>query len=428
MARCNILIVDEFVRTDKEIIQRVFVPFLTSIRTPEYRDLTVKEREALPEEPNRQVYLSSIRGADEWSYQYFLDYVNYMEKANASYFTVALPYQLGVKNKYISRAIVEQSFRDNPESLDVIRAEYTCIPERNNNNAFYKYRELEKRRDNDRAMVCMSDEEYITYKDNKSKFPFWQEKLPNEIRLLCMDIALVESKANDNTAFWIMRLIPDSGGYKRILSYAESCHGQNSLIQAKRLKQLFYEFDCDYAVVDGQGVGQGVLDICTTETYDEGRDVTYPAWTAMNYDEVKSNRVISPNAVPVVYSVSTSVKDKSRMLVHSRDIIDTNKISFLVDSQDAMDYLNKTYQFYKIEDQDLRRRILNPYVQTTAFINEAVNLERVVVSGYISAKEKSGRRKDRVMSLVYGLDYAKSLEDALVQPQQLDWLSYIMSY
>ena len=76
----------------------------------------------------------------------------------------------------------------------------------------------------------------------------------------------------------------------------------------------------------------------------------------------------------------------------------------------------------------MRRRILNPYVQTTAFINEAVNLERVVVSGYISAKEKSGRRKDRVMSLVYGLDYAKSLEDALVQPQQLDWLSYIMSY
>ena len=62
------------------------------------------------------------------------------------------------------------------------------------------------------------------------------------------------------------------------------------------------------------------------------------------------------------------------------------------------------------------------------FINEAVNLERVVVGGYISAKEKSGRRKDRVMSLVYGLDYAKSLEDALVQPQQLDWLSYIMSY
>ena len=93
-----------------------------------------------------------------------------------------------------------------------IQFEYLCLPERSNNNAFYKYRELEKRRDNDRAMVCMSDEEYITYKDNKSKFPFWQEKLPNEIRLLCMDIALVESKVNDNTAFWIIILMAVSGG------------------------------------------------------------------------------------------------------------------------------------------------------------------------------------------------------------------------
>ena len=53
----------------------------------------------------------------------FLDYVKYMEESNKNYFTVALPYQLGVKNKYISRSIVEQSFRDNPESRDVIAAE-----------------------------------------------------------------------------------------------------------------------------------------------------------------------------------------------------------------------------------------------------------------------------------------------------------------
>ena len=158
MARCNILIVDEFVRTDKEIIQRVFVPFLTSVRTPAYMDLSPKERSELPEEANKQLYLSSIRGADEWSYQYFLEYIKNMEQDNMSYMTVALPYQLGVKNRYISRDIVEQSFKDNPESRDILCAEYLCLPERNNNNAFYKYRELEKRRENVRAMVCMSDE------------------------------------------------------------------------------------------------------------------------------------------------------------------------------------------------------------------------------------------------------------------------------
>ena len=53
MARCQILIVDEFVRTEKEVISRVFVPMLSSPRAPDYVDLTSKERQALPEEPNR---------------------------------------------------------------------------------------------------------------------------------------------------------------------------------------------------------------------------------------------------------------------------------------------------------------------------------------------------------------------------------------
>ena len=427
MIRCNILIVDEFVRTDKEVIQRVFVPFLTSIRTPAYRDLTKEEREKIPDEPNRQLYLSSIRGADEWSFAYFLEYLDTLLKGKDTHIAIALPYHFGVKNKFISKAIVEQSFKDNTESMSMVLAEFLCIPERSNGNAFYKYRSLEKRRDNAKCMVSMSDEEYIEYKDNKSKFPYYQEKLPNEVRLLCMDIALVESQNNDNTAFWVLRLIPDGGSYKILASYAESIHGQNSILQALRLKQLFYEFDCDYAVIDGQGVGVGVLDICSAETYDKDRDVMYPAWMPINIDETKTNRAISPNAVPVIYSISTSIKDKSRMLVHSRDIIDTDRISFLMDTQDVMDYLNRNYQFYKIEDQDLRRRILNPYAQTSAFVNEAVNLEKVVVQGYLSAKEKSGRRKDRVMSLVYGLEYAKILEDGLIQPQEINLFDYILT-
>lgn len=137
--------------------------------------------------------------------------------------------------------------------------EYLCKPERGTGNSFYKYNDLAKRRNNARAMICMSDEEFIEYKNDKSKFPYYQEKLPNEIRILSMDVALVESSKNDNSAFWVIRLIPDGGKYKRILSYAESMHGINSIVQSKRAKQLFYEFDCDYFVLDGNGIGVKIL-------------------------------------------------------------------------------------------------------------------------------------------------------------------------
>lgn len=102
----------------------------------------------------------------------------------------------------------------------------------------------------------MNDTEYFEFKDKKEKWFLYQEKLPNEIRLLTADIALLESANNDNTSIWIIRLIPDGGRYRKILAYGESLHGINSIIQTKRIKQLFYELECDYAVIDTQGVGR----------------------------------------------------------------------------------------------------------------------------------------------------------------------------
>lgn len=68
-----------------------------------------------------------------------------------------------------------------------------------------------------------------------------------------MDFAAVSSNKNDNTAIWILRLVRDGEGYKRIFSYAESMNGINSMSQVLRAKQLFYEFDCDYYVLDANG-------------------------------------------------------------------------------------------------------------------------------------------------------------------------------
>lgn len=98
-----------------------------------------------------------------------------------------------------------------------------------------------------------------------------------------------------------------------------------------------------------------------------------------------------------------------------------------MDVQEAIDYLDDNYKYYKMDEGYAKARLLNPYVQTSAFITEATNLEQIVVQGYISAKEKSGRRKDRVMSLVYGLSVALILEEQLQKPQETNILDYIFS-
>ena len=430
--RCHILIVDEFVRTEKEVITRVFDPMLSDGRKPMY--LNIKDRDEklklYEKEDLKKIYLSSIRRADEWSYDALETYIDNMTNGDSSYSAIVLPYQLGVRNGFIRRKNVEDAFKNNEENKELLLAEYSAIPERGIGNSYFSYSMFQKNRVNSKALFCMSDSEYIEYRDKRDKWFLYQEKLPNEIRVLTVDIALVESANNDNTSIWIIRLIPDGGKYKKILAFGESMHGINSIVQTKRIKQLFYELECDYSVIDTQGSGIGIFDFATTETYDEERGITYPAWTVINPEDIKMvNRTISQNAVPVIYSVKTPIQLKSAMFSNMKDTLTSRDISLLSDTQEAIEYLNKNYEYFKIEDEDLRRRMLNPYAQTDMLISESINLEQIITQGYINLKEKSGRRKDRTMSVAYGLWFSKKLEDDYInQNQSVSILDYIFTF
>lgn len=417
MERCHIVIVDEYAQITKpQIITKVFIPMMTNTREPLYMDLTDDEKlNQKANEPNHQLYLSSIRSEQEWSWTKFLDYIDFMTQGQASYLAFSLPYHLGVEAGYITPANVEQQIMENQGNLDILKAEYEAIPLRDNNGAFFKYSAFANARLNTNCLIALPDEEFILYKDKRRTNPYKIDKMPGEIRVLSMDVALIESPKNDNTSFWLTRLIPNGDKYQKIIVYSESMHGLNSMIQALRAKQLFYEFECDWFVIDGQGNGRGVADVCMTETYDDARGITYPAWTSANYEDTKtSTRSLSQDAVPIMYVVTTSSQDKHNMFINMRDAITHHSVVLPAGNQDALEALDKKFGYYKMESSELRTNMLNPYAQTDMLVVEATNLETVPSGGFINLKEKPGRRKDRVMSLAYNLYYCKQLEDQYI--------------
>ena len=126
--RCHVLIVDEFVRTEKEVITRVFDPMLSDTRKPRYLDLTPTQRmEAYKSETLRKLYLSSIRRADEWSYKTFEDYIDWMTNGNTDYCATVVSYVLGVKNGFISKKKVEDTFKSNLENMNILQAETSIL-------------------------------------------------------------------------------------------------------------------------------------------------------------------------------------------------------------------------------------------------------------------------------------------------------------
>ncbi|MNI85421.1 hypothetical protein D3C73_1424140 [compost metagenome] len=89
---------------------------------------------------------------------------------------------------------------------------------------------------------------------------------------------------------------------------------------------------------------------------------------------------------------------------------------YLIDKQDLM---NKTPYEHAM--------LLRPYVQTTALVNELINLESEVRNGFIKVFEKGRSTKDRYSSIGYANYIAKILEQENLQKKDdsIDYLDYL---
>ena len=83
---------------------------------------------------------------------------------------------------------------------------------------------------------------------------------------------------------------------------------------------------------------------------------------------------------------------------------------------------DKEYRKLPAEEQI---RVLYPYVQATALVNELVNLEYTVRTGYIKIYEVGTTTKDRYSSIAYCNYYANELEKDLKE-EAADSFSYFM--
>lgn len=103
--------------------------------------------------------------------------------------------------------------------------------------------------------------------------------------------------------------------------------------------------------------------------------------------------------------------------VSLRDNIKRGKFRILTNEIEGTEILNqlKTYQNLPVEKQVL---FSAPYYQTSALINEMVNLSFELQNGKIRVKESHGFRKDRFSAASYANFFANELERKLYAMQE----------
>lgn len=408
-ARANVIIMDEFRMIDKGVVDKVLRKFKAGQRRPrfydkaEYSDKVEANKTKYPKEPNKEIYLSSAYYKYHWSWAKFKAFFKSMIKEE-SYMVVGFPYQLPVSEGYYPEEQIREEMQEDDFDSVAWSMEMDSLFYGSSEKAFYDFESIDRVRKIQRAIYPRPY--YALLNDSKYRY---EPKKNGEIRLLTMDIATQGGTKNDATCFVILQLIPTTNNqYIRNVVYVTTLDGGHTFDQALKARRLFDDFDCDYMVIDTNGVGIGVVDNLFIEQVDDDRNMVYPPLSCIN-DEKMAERCKDPEAEKLIYSIKASAKFNSEAAVYLRDCIKRGKLRMLTNEVEANDILNrsKAFQNLSVDDQVLFQE---PFYQTTAMINEMINLDYTMSDGKIKVVEASGMRKDRYSALSYANHIASELE------------------
>lgn len=399
--RANMVFGDEFVQIKKPVLDKVLRKFKAGQRTPRF--LLKEKYKDYPKEPNTELYLSSAYYKNHYGFLKFKAFFKSMIKTE-NYCVLGFPYQLPVSEGYYPIEQIKDEMSEDDWDEIGWSMEMDSLFFGESQNAFYSFEELDNARKIPYAIYPMPY--YHMLNDNTMKYI---PKKLGEIRIISVDVATQGGKKSDATCISIVQLLPyGRGQYARNLIFLTTLEGGHTFDQSLKVRRLYYDFECDYVVVDTNGVGIGVYDNLVQEQADDERVTVYPAWSCKN-DDSMAKRSKDPAAPKIIYSIKANLAFNSECAVSLRDVIRRGKFKLLINDQTAVETLRsyKSYNNLPIEKQVLFQE---PYYQTTALINEMINLSFELVNGQVRITNTKYIRKDRFSSVSYANYVANILE------------------
>jgi hypothetical protein len=416
--RSTFTIVEESRLVDKAILDDVIRPFSYIRPTPYNKD--PKFAYIAPEE-SKEMHITSAHYTSGWWYRETLIAIkNMVAGKNVGFF--ATDYLTAIHHRIKTPTQIEKD-KELMNELS-FQLEYLNIPIGESGDAYFKLKMLQKNRVLKKAFYPVKKEDYGSNKKIASTMP----KGNDEIRVLSIDMATRSGKENDLTIMSCIKLVPTNKGYERELVYMESFSGKNTILQALRVKQLWFDFETDYLVLDLLNAGISLYDMLGAITKDDERGVEYPAMTVMPHKSLEDKlynelyeRTTGLNALQIIYPIIGSAPLNSKIAVDMRDKLQKKMFSFLVDENMADEFLAKSIKGYMdAEDSVTKANALAPYVQTSLLISECINLSMVLSAGNIKLVEPDGGRKDRYSSLSYGNWFVSLLDVDLLKETEGD--------
>lgn len=388
---CNVR--DERRLLDQKIIDTILRPMNSAPRAAGY--LSKPEYAHLKEIP-QEYDLSSAWYCQSELYDMAKSYTANMLTDGLKYFVCDLPYQLSIREGILLKQTIENEMSEATFSEISFAMERVGLFWGSSEDALFTYKMMNERRILNDALLPLD-----YYRTNNLSVP---NKKKGELRILSVDVALMASRKHDNDASTLLihSAVPTSAHkYMDNLVYVETQEGLITDELGMLVMRYFYQYNCDYLVLDCSGVGVSTFDYMMTDRYDPVYGVTYPALSCCNNPDM-AERCKVKGAPKKIWAIKASAQSNSAMLLALRNGVQNGYINLLVSDDIIGMQLSSMIKGYNKLSDDMQTRIKLPYIQTTFLINEMINLEHEMSNNLIKVHEKTGMRKDRYSSFEYG--------------------------
>lgn len=182
--------------------------------------------------------------------------------------------------------------------------------------------------------------------------------------------------------------------------------------QAINIKKLFYKYGARRVVIDGNGLGIGLLDYLVKPQIDPNGD-SLPDFGVINDEERFYKKFQTQNCeFDAVYVVKANAPINTEAHSAMQTTLESGKIKFLIDERLAKNKLLGTKMGQQMTPEQ-RNEYLKPYVLTSVLKEEMLNLREETEGVNIILKQANKSiKKDKFSALEYGIYYIKQEEDS----------------
>lgn len=176
-------------------------------------------------------------------------------------------------------------------------------------------------------------------------------------------------------------------------------------------KKLFYKYKARTLVIDGNGIGGGLVDYMVKSQIDENGDV-YPDFGVVNDDDGTYKKYRTNNTeFDALYVLKANAPINTECHSNAQTQLSSGKVKFLIDERTAKEKLLGTVKGQKMKPEE-RAEYLQPFTLTSILKEEMMNLREENEGINIILKQANrGIRKDKFSAFEYGLYYIKQEED-----------------